>query len=136
MSRLFDEDFGRLDNVGRRGQIVWQKDVSFIGFDTTFSLLGSETEIEPEYKARVQWALENEGLIRSSCEILLKDLHENSGREYVSLEEHYFILAITADKTGFVLGFAVRKSSEYYLIWFEKDKPVKIEKKSQNVTFK
>ncbi|NER15093.1 hypothetical protein GWK08_16685 [Leptobacterium flavescens] len=124
--KITDPDFGEIESVSVRGNKVdWQVLRKFLGSDIEILIEGDQNGISETQKQVLLNALNNETQIRSEAEKALKEQYDNAEMEFLSIEDHFDVKAISVEENGFELTFQEKEGQNYYFnVYFENNKQI------------
>ena len=124
--RTTDKDFGEIESFSTNGnRIGWQINREFLNSNVEILIEGNQHGIDEKQKLILLNALSNEMEIKSESEKALKEQFENAEMEFISIEKHFELTAISVRDDGFEMAFQEREGQNYFFnVHFENNKQV------------
>ena len=123
--KTIDKDFGEIESFSTNGnRIGWLINREFLSSNIEILIEGNINGINEDQKKILLNALENETEIKFESEIALKEQFENAELEFVSIEKHFDLKAITVRDEGFEMVFKEKDKNYYFNVHFENNKQV------------
>ncbi|MDA9773803.1 hypothetical protein N9B82_02505 [Saprospiraceae bacterium] len=121
-----DPDFGGIKSFHTRGNTVcWKLTRMVLGFDIEIIATGDQNGISEIQRQILIKALNNETELKADSEKALQQQFENAEMEFISIEKHFDLKAISVNDEGFEISYQEKEGQNYYFnVQFENYKQI------------
>lgn len=124
--KITDVDFGEIESFFTKGNKVgWRVKKRFLDSDIEILSVGNQYGISENQRRIILNALNNEIGIKTEAEKALKEQFESAEMDFISIEKHFELKALSVEDKGFEMSFQEKEGQNYFFnVHFENNKQV------------